>query len=328
MPSAIASNHRCKGMQGMGFPEISVDGLTPPFNNLVRQNLVKEPVFSFWLDRNAKDAVGGEMVLGGIDPAHYSGKHTWAPITRRGYWQFKMDKLSFEPAVEVSACKGGCQAIADTGPPLPLSSRLFSVLCSLSSCLPSASDRPQLYRVVTRHLRPEVTRMAGGNTSECSACAGRRGSCSGLGLAFLLVHKVVAVQAPLSTPAFLLRVSVCCEHVRGLLPRVPDQIRSFASERRGAGTSLIAGPSADVAAINKAIGAEPVIVTECKALVHQYLPELIQLVETETAHGACKKVGMCQPSAASRRLLVSDQCAPVLCSPPSPVDSAELMGSA
>ena len=58
-------------LQGMGFPQISVDGLTPPFSNLVKQKLIKDPVFSFWLDRDVNDEKGGEIVLGGADPAHY-----------------------------------------------------------------------------------------------------------------------------------------------------------------------------------------------------------------------------------------------------------------
>jgi Eukaryotic aspartyl protease len=99
----------------MGLPQIAVDGLTPPFNNLVKQKLVSDPVFSFYLDRKLSDANGGEIVLGGADPAHYEGKHTWVDVTREGYWQFDMDKVEFKPDVGLEVCSGGCQAIADTG---------------------------------------------------------------------------------------------------------------------------------------------------------------------------------------------------------------------
>ena len=99
----------------MGFPEIAVDHLEPPFNNLVKQGLVDKPLFSFWLDRDLSDVNGGELVLGGMDPDHYKGEHTWAKVTRRGYWQFKMDKVSFKPDKGIEVCRGGCQAIADTG---------------------------------------------------------------------------------------------------------------------------------------------------------------------------------------------------------------------
>ena len=100
-------------VQGMGFPEIAVDKASPPFVNLVKQKLIKEPVFSFWLDRNVDDATGGELVLGGVDPAHFRGDHVWAPVTRRGYWQFDVGHMAIKG--RKSICPHGCAAIADTG---------------------------------------------------------------------------------------------------------------------------------------------------------------------------------------------------------------------
>lgn len=63
--------------QGLAFPEISIGGATPPFQNMVDQGLVPEPVFSFWLNRNHPAGPGGELVLGGVDPSHYTGEHVW-----------------------------------------------------------------------------------------------------------------------------------------------------------------------------------------------------------------------------------------------------------
>lgn len=54
---------------------------------MVEQGLVQEPVFSFWLNRNAEEEEGGEIVFGGVDPYHYKGKHTYVPVTQKGYWQ-------------------------------------------------------------------------------------------------------------------------------------------------------------------------------------------------------------------------------------------------
>ena len=63
--------------QGLAFPEISIGGAVPPFQSMVDQGLVPEPVFSFWLNRNNPAGPGGELVLGGVDPSHYTGEHVW-----------------------------------------------------------------------------------------------------------------------------------------------------------------------------------------------------------------------------------------------------------
>jgi hypothetical protein len=47
----------------------------PPFNKMMDQGLVKDPVFSFWLNRNVEGKQGGELTLGGVDPAHFKGEH-------------------------------------------------------------------------------------------------------------------------------------------------------------------------------------------------------------------------------------------------------------
>lgn len=50
---------------------------------MVDQGLVMEPVFSFWLNRNADEEEGGAIVFGGVDPDHYKGEHTWVPVSQK-----------------------------------------------------------------------------------------------------------------------------------------------------------------------------------------------------------------------------------------------------
>lgn len=54
---------------------------------MVEQGLVSEEVFSFWLNRDPDAEEGGEIVFGGVDPKHFKGKHTYVPVTKKGYWQ-------------------------------------------------------------------------------------------------------------------------------------------------------------------------------------------------------------------------------------------------
>lgn len=59
---------------------------------MVNQGLVKDPVFSFWFNRNAEEEDGGEIVFGGVDPNHFEGDHAYVPVTRKGYWQVSMQE--------------------------------------------------------------------------------------------------------------------------------------------------------------------------------------------------------------------------------------------
>ncbi|GBG70189.1 hypothetical protein CBR_g6320 [Chara braunii] len=167
------------GILGLGFQEIAAGHVTPLWYNIVDQRLVPEPVFSFWLNRDTSGKVGGEMVLGGVDQKHFTGEHTWANVTVKGYWQFKLDDVFVGAGQAGSALAGfcglgGCSAIADTG------------------------------------------------------------------------------------------------------------------------TSLLAGPTAVIAEINAAIGASGVISEQCKTLVHQYAPLIIDVLEAEAdPKEVCHNLGLC-----------------------------------
>ncbi|KAL0094952.1 secreted aspartyl protease [Phycomyces blakesleeanus] len=86
------------GILGMGYDNIAVQKVVPPFYNLVNRDLIDEPVFSFWLNdaNNGDEANGGELVLGGVDPAHYVGDIAWSPVVRKGYWEIQLDDIRFD----------------------------------------------------------------------------------------------------------------------------------------------------------------------------------------------------------------------------------------
>jgi len=102
------------GLLGLGFQEIAVDKVVPVWYNMVSQGLVKELVFSFWMNRNSDEEDGGEIVFGGVDPNHFKGEHEYASVTRKGYWQFDMGDFLIDNQ-STGFCAGGCAAIVDSG---------------------------------------------------------------------------------------------------------------------------------------------------------------------------------------------------------------------
>ena len=47
----LSSNPIVDGILGMAFPACSTSGATPPFQNMIQQGLVSQPVFAFYLNR-------------------------------------------------------------------------------------------------------------------------------------------------------------------------------------------------------------------------------------------------------------------------------------
>ncbi|KAF5914991.1 hypothetical protein HPG69_014660, partial [Diceros bicornis minor] len=101
------------GILGMAYPRISVNSVLPVFDNLMQQKLVEKNVFSFYLNRDPNAQPGGELMLGGIDSKYYKGSLSYHNVTRMAYWQIHMEQV--DVGNSLTLCKGGCEAIVDTG---------------------------------------------------------------------------------------------------------------------------------------------------------------------------------------------------------------------
>ncbi|XP_042330511.1 cathepsin D-like [Sceloporus undulatus] len=133
LPGLVFVAAKFDGIMGLGYPTISVNNITPPFDNMMKQKLLKENVFSFQLCNTKKltpQAKGGEVIFGGINHNAYEGELHYIPVSRKAYWQIKMDKISvdkksgekkswpwkwFDKDESIQICKDGCQGIVDTG---------------------------------------------------------------------------------------------------------------------------------------------------------------------------------------------------------------------
>ncbi|XP_068192253.1 napsin-A isoform X2 [Antennarius striatus] len=104
---------RFDGVLGMAYPSISVANITPVFDTIMAAKLLPQNIFSFYISRDPQAAIGGELMLGGIDPQYYTGDLHYVNVTRKAYWQIKVNGV--EVGSQLSLCKAGCQFIVDTG---------------------------------------------------------------------------------------------------------------------------------------------------------------------------------------------------------------------
>uniref|UniRef100_UPI00398F1363 cathepsin E-A-like n=1 Tax=Pristiophorus japonicus TaxID=55135 RepID=UPI00398F1363 len=149
------------GILGLAYPSIAAADVTPVFDNMVAQNLVDLPLFSYSLYmRNPNDEAGSEIIFGGVDTSHFTGDLHWIPVTIQGYWQIQID--SVKVGGTVMFCENGCKAIVDTGTSL-LSGPSTSI-SALQRSIGAISSSEGMYSIECGYLSsmPDVTFTIGG----------------------------------------------------------------------------------------------------------------------------------------------------------------------
>merc|ERR1712159_65904 len=94
------------GIMGMAWQRIAVNGIKPTWYDVLSAS--DENLFAFYLGSGNGD--NSELVLGGTDPAHYTGDISYVPLSEEAYWMFTMDKFSLG-----SNSQSNVTVIADTG---------------------------------------------------------------------------------------------------------------------------------------------------------------------------------------------------------------------
>lgn len=97
------------GILGLGWDALVVKGGPSPITALVNSGQLEEPVFAFYLPSTS--GASGELVLGGVDPAHYTGDFHVVPLSSKTYWAIDMDGM-YIGGEKVSSTK---KAIMDSG---------------------------------------------------------------------------------------------------------------------------------------------------------------------------------------------------------------------
>ncbi|CAI7649174.1 unnamed protein product [Penicillium bialowiezense] len=103
---------RFDGILGLGYDTISVNGMVPPFYNMIKQKSVDEPVFAFYLGDANKEGDSSEATFGGIDKDHYTGELIKIPLRRKAYWEVDLDSIALGDNVAELENTG---VILDTG---------------------------------------------------------------------------------------------------------------------------------------------------------------------------------------------------------------------
>lgn len=98
------------GLMGLGFKSISAYNIPTPFEAMIDQKLISEPVFAFYLPEDASQK--GELVFGGVDSSHYTGELVDVPLISETYWEVSLDAVKFGDTAVISSPQ---KAIVDSG---------------------------------------------------------------------------------------------------------------------------------------------------------------------------------------------------------------------
>uniref|UniRef100_A0AC11DF88 Uncharacterized protein n=1 Tax=Ovis aries TaxID=9940 RepID=A0AC11DF88_SHEEP len=88
------------GILGLNYPNNSILGAIPIFDNLKKQGAISEPIFAFYLSKGTVN--GSVLMLAQLDT-----------IVPSGDWRINLDHISMKG--KLIGCSGGCEALVDTG---------------------------------------------------------------------------------------------------------------------------------------------------------------------------------------------------------------------
>lgn len=100
------------GILGLAYPEMAAYGLTPVFDSIINDKLLKNNIITFYytFDENAD----GQITLGFIDDTKYSGPLKYYDVVDKYYWTLKLDDIKYD-GKSLNLCNSGCKAVIDTG---------------------------------------------------------------------------------------------------------------------------------------------------------------------------------------------------------------------
>ncbi|CAI5505524.1 unnamed protein product, partial [Closterium sp. Naga37s-1] len=153
LPGSANLGSRFDGIVGLGPIKAAKHRTNPLWKTMQEQGLLPKPLFSFWMNQNGGSKAGGEVMFGGINPARFSGSHTFTRVVGSGrYWNIRMGKVKMG-AMTIATCSSGCDAVPDTGTSLIIGptaaihqiySQMGISMCSSPPCAVPCTQVPAL----------------------------------------------------------------------------------------------------------------------------------------------------------------------------------------
>lgn len=151
---------RFDGILGLGYDAISVNGIVPPFYQMIEQKLLDDPVFAFYLGNEDGES---EATFGGVDKDRYEGKIEYIPLRRKAYWEVDFESIAFGDEVAELENTG---VILDTGTSLNVLPSALAELLNKEMGAEKGYNGQYTVDCKKRDTLPDVTfNLAGSNYS-------------------------------------------------------------------------------------------------------------------------------------------------------------------
>lgn len=163
---------------GLAYPGLAADYVTPPFDLMWNQGLIKQNLFAVYLD-STPGGSGSAINFGEIDSRYYSGAFTEVPVMSQSYWQLGLYSVAVN-GKDASGCTGAfgflCSSIIDTGTSLIVgpASEVNALLAMIGNVAEDCSNLHQLPNIDIKYsakgpaftLKPS-TYVIGINDGQC-----------------------------------------------------------------------------------------------------------------------------------------------------------------
>lgn len=99
------------GLFGLAFTSMAKNNVPAPVEQMKRQGVIEQSVFSFCLYKrpNNKKSV---LIVGGSDKTLYNEPMHFIPLSAHGFWEFRMHRIVIR---NYMFCSHGCETILDSG---------------------------------------------------------------------------------------------------------------------------------------------------------------------------------------------------------------------